>query len=128
MNNTWKIYMLTLISFLVGTSQFVISGILDKVASSVGVSVSVAGQLITVFALANAIGTPLFMMATAKLDRRKQLLLALAIIFLGVVSTLAFTGFGFLMVSRIILGVGTGIFVVTSYSTAANLALPGRQA
>jgi DHA1 family putative efflux transporter-like MFS transporter len=61
MNNTWKIYLLTLISFLVGTSQFVISGILDKVAASVGVSVSAAGQLITVFALANAIGTPVFM-------------------------------------------------------------------
>lgn len=128
MNNTWKIYMLTLISFLVGTSQFVISGILDKVASSVGVSVSAAGQLITVFALANAIGTPLFMLATAKMDRRNQMLLALAIIFLGSVSTLALPGFDFLMVSRIILGVGTGIFVVTSYSTAANLALPGRQA
>ncbi|WP_160723496.1 MFS transporter [Bacillus sp. USDA818B3_A] len=128
MNNTWKIYMLTLISFLVGTSQFVISGILDKVASSVGVSVSVAGQLITVFALANAIGTPLFMLATAKMDRRNQLLLALAIIFLGSVSTLALPGFNFLMASRIILGIGTGIFVVTSYSSAANLALPGRQA
>lgn len=36
MSNTWKIYMLTLISFLVGTSQFVISGILDEVATSVG--------------------------------------------------------------------------------------------
>ncbi|HWL11383.1 MAG TPA: MFS transporter [Ureibacillus sp.] len=128
MNNTWKIYMLTLISFLVGTSQFVISGILDKVADSVDVSVSAAGQLITVFALANAIGTPLFMLVTAKMDRRNQLLLALAIIFLGSISTLALPGFGFLMVSRIILGVGTGIFVVTSYSTAANLALPGRQA
>jgi MFS transporter, DHA1 family, putative efflux transporter len=57
-NKTWKIYMLTLISFFVGTSQFVISGILDQVASSVGVSVSAAGQLIAVFALANAIGTP----------------------------------------------------------------------
>jgi DHA1 family putative efflux transporter-like MFS transporter len=120
--------MLTLISFLVGTSQFVISGILDKVASSVDVSLSAAGQLITVFALANAIGTPIFMVATAKLDRRKQLLLALAIIFLGIVSTLALSGFGFLMVSRIILGVGTGVFVVTAYSTAAKLALPGKQA
>jgi MFS transporter, DHA1 family, putative efflux transporter len=68
------------------------------------------------------------MLATAKMDRRSQLLLALAIIFLGSVSTLALPGFDFLMVSRIILGVGTGIFVVTSYSTAANLALPGRQA
>jgi DHA1 family putative efflux transporter-like MFS transporter len=127
-NKTWKIYMLTLISFLVGTSQFVISGILDQVASSVGVSVSAAGQLITVFALANAIGTPAVMVATAKMDRRKQLLLALAIILLGIVSTLALPGFGFLMVSRIILGVGTGVFVVTAYSTAANLAPSGRQA
>jgi DHA1 family putative efflux transporter-like MFS transporter len=128
MNNTWKIYMLSLIGFLVGTSQFVISGILDQVADSVGVSVSAAGQLITVFALSNAIGTPAFMMATAKMDRRNQLLLALAIIFLGIVSTLALQGFHFLMVSRIILGVGTGIFVVTSYSIAAKLAPPGRQA
>ncbi|WP_026562178.1 MFS transporter [Bacillus sp. J37] len=128
MNNIWKIYMLSLISFLVGTSQFVISGILDQVAASVGVSVSAAGQLITVFALANAIGTPIFMVGTAKMDRRNQLLLSLAIIFLGIVSTLALPGFEFLIVSRIILGIGTGIFVVTSYSTAANLALPGRQA
>ncbi|MGF6953630.1 putative MFS family arabinose efflux permease [Neobacillus sp. B4I6] len=40
MNNTRKIYMLILISFLVGTSQNVISGILDKVAASVNVSLS----------------------------------------------------------------------------------------
>jgi DHA1 family putative efflux transporter-like MFS transporter len=127
MNNTWKIYMLTLISFLVGTSQFVISGILDQVAASVGVSVSTAGQLITAFSLANAIGTPLVMVATAKMDRRKQLLLALAILLLGIVSTLALPGFGFLMASRVVLGVGTGVFIVTAYSTAAKLAPPGRQ-
>jgi MFS transporter, DHA1 family, putative efflux transporter len=66
--------MLTLISFLVGTSQFVISGILDQVAASVEVSVSVAGQLITVYALATAIGTPILMVAIANLDRRKHLL------------------------------------------------------
>jgi MFS transporter, DHA1 family, putative efflux transporter len=127
MSNTWKIYMLTLISFLVGTSQFVIVGILDKVAASVGVSVSAAGQLISVFALANAIGTPVVMVATAKMDRRKRLLLALAIILLGIVSTVALPGFGFLMVSYVVLGVGTGVFVVTAYATAANLAPPGRQ-
>ncbi|MFD4706313.1 hypothetical protein ACFWM3_15790 [Gottfriedia sp. NPDC058432] len=43
MNNTWKIYFLTLVSFVVGTSQFVIVGTLDKVADSVGVSVATAG-------------------------------------------------------------------------------------
>jgi len=127
MNNTWKIYMLTLISFVVGTSQFSIVGMLDKVAASVGVSVSTAGQLITVFALGNAIGTPLVMVATAKMNQRKQLLLALAIILLGIVSMLALPGFGFLMASRVILGVGTGVFVVTAYGIAAKLATPGRQ-
>ncbi|WAH36378.1 MFS transporter [Alicyclobacillus dauci] len=126
MSNTWKIYLLTLISFLVGTSQFAIVGILDKVAVSVGVSVSAAGQLITVFALANAIGTPIVILATAKTDRRRQLLMALDIILLGSI-LVALPGFAFLMVSYIVLGVGTGVFVVTAYATAANLAPPGRQ-
>lgn len=81
-------------------------GILDKVAASVGVSVSTAGQLITAFSLAYAIGTPIIMVATAKMDQCKQLLLALAILLIGIVSTLALPGFGFLMASRVVLGVG----------------------
>lgn len=127
MNNTWKIYFLTLVSFVVGTSQFVIVGTLDKVADSVGVSVATAGQLITVFALGNAIGTPLVMVATTKMDQRKQLLLALAIILLGVSGIITLPGFGLLMASRVLLGIGTGVFVVTAYGLAAKLAVPGRQ-
>ncbi|MDD9793552.1 MFS transporter [Priestia megaterium] len=127
MNNSWKIYMLTLISFVVGTSQFVIVGTLDKVAASVDVSVATAGQLITVFALGNAIGTPLVIVATSKMDQRKQLLLALAIILLGIIGVIALPGFGLLMASRVLLGIGTGVFVVTAYSIAAKLADPGRQ-
>ncbi|MFU1996152.1 MFS transporter [Priestia megaterium] len=127
MNNSWKIYMLTLISFVVGTSQFVIVGTLDKVAASVDVSVATAGQLITVFALGNAIGTPLVMVTTSKMDQRKQLVLALAIILLGIIGVIALPGFGLLMASRVLLGIGTGVFVVTAYGIAAKLAAPGRQ-
>jgi MFS transporter, DHA1 family, putative efflux transporter len=127
MSNTWKIYMLTFITFLLGTAQFVIVGILDKVAASVGVSVSAAGQLITVFALANAIGTPVVMVATAKVDQRKRLLLALALMLLGIIGTVALPGFGFLMLSRAILGVGNGVFVATVYSLAPKLAAAGRE-
>lgn len=127
MSNKWRIYLLTMISFLIGTSQFVIVGILDKVAASTGVSVATAGQLITAFAFASAVGTPVFMVATAKMDRRRQLLLAIAIFLIGVVSTLALPGFGFLMASRVILGIGTGVFVVTAYAITARLAAPGHQ-
>ena len=59
MDYTKRIYMLTAISFFVGTSQFVIVGVLDKVAASLGVSLGTAGQLVTAFALANAVGAPL---------------------------------------------------------------------
>lgn len=127
MNNNWKIYLLTMISFLIGTSQFVIVGILDKVAASAGVSVATAGQLITAFAFASAIGTPLVIVAAAKLDQRRQLLLALVIFLLGIAMTLVLPGFSFLMASRIILGVGTGVFIVTAYAITAKLASPGRQ-
>ncbi|VBB04901.1 Hypothetical protein LUCI_0107 [Lucifera butyrica] len=128
MNNTWKIYMLTFISFVVGTTQFVIVGILDKIAASFGVSVSTAGQLGSAFSLAYAIGTPIVMVATAKIDRRKQLLLGLAVLLLGIVLTVAIPGFVFLMASRVILGVGAGVITVTAYATAAKMAPPGRQA
>ncbi|WP_371377033.1 MFS transporter [Sporomusa aerivorans] len=127
MRNTYKIYLLSLISFLVGTSQFVIVGILDKVAASAGVSVSTAGQLITAFALANAIGTPLVIMATAKMNQSRQLLLALVILLTGIAATLALPGFGYLLASRAILGIGTGVFIVTAFALTAKLALPGHQ-
>ncbi|NMP21594.1 MFS transporter [Sulfobacillus sp. DSM 109850] len=118
--------MLTGMSFLVGTSQFAIVGILATVAASVGVSISAAGQLITVFALSNAMGTPLVILATAKTDRRQQLLLALTIILVGC-GLMAIPGFGFLLMAYVVLGIGAGVFVVTAYATAATLAPPGRQ-
>lgn len=127
MNNTWKIYMLALVSFLVGTTQFCIVGMLDQIADSAGVPVAAAGQLITVFALANAIGTPVVMIATSGMNQRRQLLMALMIILLGIALTLLFTGFAYLMVSRAVLGLGTGVFIVTAYSLASRLAAPGRQ-
>jgi DHA1 family putative efflux transporter-like MFS transporter len=127
LKNNLKKYMLALISFLVGTSQFSIVGMLDQVAASTSVSVSTAGQLVTVFALGNAIGTPLIMVVTAKMNQRRQLLMSLGIIILGIAAMLTLPGFGFLMASRIIIGVGTGVFVVSAYAIAAKLVARGRQ-
>ncbi len=127
MSNTWKIYMLAVISFLVGTSQFVIVGVLDKIAASVGVSLATAGQLITVFALANAVGTPLVVGTTTKMNQSRQMLLALFLVLAGVVGTFVLPGFNGLLLSRAILGVGTGVFIVSAYAITAKLASPGQQ-
>ncbi len=123
-----RITLLALTSFLVGTSQFVFTGILDRVAASIGVSVATAGQLITAYALASGIGTPLFMIAAARLDQRALLLVALLMIVAGLFATAFFPVFALMMVSRIVVGIGSGIYGVTSYAIAAKLAPEGRQA
>ncbi|GAI03996.1 unnamed protein product, partial [marine sediment metagenome] len=79
MSKTWRIYILALLSFLVGTSEFIIAGILDKISSSMDISLVAAGQLITVFSLVYAIGTPIIMALTSGRDRRKLLLYALGL-------------------------------------------------
>ncbi|WP_240418629.1 MFS transporter [Paenibacillus periandrae] len=127
MSNTWKIYMLAIVSFLVGTSEFIIAGILDKVAADSGVSVAAAGQLITVFSLAYAFGTPFLMAVTARVERRKLLLYSLAVFVIGNGIAVAIPGFDFLIGSRIILALSTGVFVVTALTVAAKLAPPEKQ-
>jgi DHA1 family putative efflux transporter-like MFS transporter len=117
-----KIYMLALVSFLVGTSEFIIAGILDKVSDDIGVSVAAAGQLITVFSLAYGFGTPFLMAAAAKVDRKKLMLYALSVFIIGNVAAYLFSGFGALIVSRVIVALSSGVFVVTALTVAAKLA------
>ncbi|MET3851336.1 MFS transporter [Paenibacillus sp. OAE614] len=123
----WKIYILAIASFLVGTSEFVIAGILDMLAKDVGVSVAAAGQLITVYSLAYAIGTPILVALTARMDRKKLMLLALSLFFIGNLITITSTGYGMLMGARIILAISTGVFMVVALTVAAKMASPGKQ-
>ncbi|MBU5213906.1 MFS transporter [Heyndrickxia oleronia] len=127
MLNSWKIYILAIVSFLVGTSEFVIAGILDVVASDVGVTVAAAGQLITVYSLSYAIGTPILIAFTAKMDRRKLMLAALALFIAGNLVTISTTGFAMLVGARIILALGTGVFMVVALTVAAKIAQLGKQ-
>lgn len=128
MKNNWKIYLLAVITFVVSASEYVIAGILDKIAVSTGVSVSAAGQLITIFALANAFGSPLVVMATTKMNQRKLLMLALVLMVIGSVMTISLPGYSFLITSRIILALGSGVFAIAAKTVAAKLAPPEKQA
>ncbi|MDD5161078.1 MAG: MFS transporter [Sulfuricurvum sp.] len=127
MKNNLRIYLLTLISFFVGTSQFVIAGVLDKISESMNISISAAGQLITVYAIASGIGTPIVAMVIAKHHQKKQLLIALSIFLTGVFLTPIATNFEFLILARMVTGIGAGVFVVVSYILASKLAKEGRQ-
>ncbi|WP_342045348.1 MFS transporter [Bacillus sp. OTU530] len=128
MSNTAKIYILALISFLVGTSQYIISGILDKMADALGVSIGAAGQLITVFSLAYAIGTPILMVLTSKMERRKLLIYTLFVFIVGNLLSVIVPGYGLFMIARIIMALSTGVAVVTVLSIAAKIAPANKKA
>lgn len=128
LSNTAKIYILALISFLVGTSQPIISGILDKMAEALGVSIGAAGQLITVFSLAYAIGTPILLVLTAKMERRKLLIYALFAFIIGNLLSVIVPGYGFFIIARIIMALSTGVAVVTILNIAAKIAPANKKA
>ncbi|HEY9102214.1 MFS transporter [Chitinimonas sp.] len=127
MVSNWRIYLLALVSFLVGTSEYVIAGTLDQIAAALGVSVTSAGQLITAFALVYALFTPLAMALTARLPRRRLLLGALAVFVLGNLLAFVVPGFGLLMLARVVMALGAGVVVVNALSIAAQIAPPGKQ-
>lgn len=128
MSSSLKVYILAIVSFLVGTSEYILSGILDKVAGSFDVSLAAAGQLITIFSLVYAIFTPILMAVTASIDRRKLILIGLGIFVIS--NLLAFTlpGYGLFVVARIIMAIGAGVVVVTALNIAAKIAPAGKQA
>ncbi|ASB91331.1 MFS transporter [Bacillus sonorensis] len=127
MSNTWKIYILAIISFLVGTSEYIISGILDNIAHTLGITIAAAGQLITIFSLVYAIFTPILMALTASIDRRKLMIYSLGLFVLGNILAFALPGYGWFIAARVIMALGAGMVVVTALTIAAKIAPEGKQ-
>src|SRR4051794_8599739 len=67
------VYALALGTFLMGTTEFVVAGLLPEIAGELDVSVAEAGLMITVFAVGMILGAPLMTMLTLRLPRRLTL-------------------------------------------------------
>src|SRR6201988_4059715 len=74
---------LALASFGIGTTEFVIMGLLPDVARDLSVTIPQAGLLVSGYALGVAFGAPIVAIATARLDRRTALLLLIGIFIFG---------------------------------------------
>lgn len=127
LSNTFKIYILALISFLVGTSEYIISGVLDNIADSLGITLAAAGQLITIFSLVYAIFTPILMALTASMDRRKLIIVSLGLFVIANILAFLLPGYTLFVFSRIIMALGAGMVVVTALTIAAKIAPEGKQ-
>lgn len=65
-----RVYLLTIVSFVVGMVELIIGGILDLIAEDLGVGLGKAGFLITIFSLVFAIAAPILLTITAHIERK----------------------------------------------------------
>lgn len=118
------VHVLALGTFLMGTTEFVVAGLLPEIAGDVHVSVARAGLLITVFAVGMIIGAPLMAMLTLRLPRRLTLILALGIFAAGHVVAAVGSSFVLLLGARFLTALATGAFWAVANVVAARAAGP----
>lgn len=111
-----RTYLLAAGAFAVGTSAYVVSGVLPAVSAELDVSVTAAGQLTTAFALAYAVSAPLLATITARWERRRLLLAALLVAALGNAISAVATTYPLLLSGRIVAALGAA-----AYTPAATL-------
>ncbi|QDW32400.1 MULTISPECIES: MFS transporter [Yersinia] len=119
---------LALCAFAIGTTEFVIMGLLPQVADDLHISIPTAGWLISGYALGVAIGAPIMAVLTAKLPRKKTLLLLMVIFIIGNLMCAMAYSYDFLMLARVITALCHGAFFGIGAVVAANLVAPNRRA
>ncbi|MFV3127927.1 MFS transporter [Niveispirillum sp. KHB5.9] len=122
------LFALTAGAFGIGTTEFVIMGLLLQVSADLGVSVSMAGLLISGYALGVFAGAPLLTLTTGKLPR-KTLLVALMVIFtIGNMACAIAPDYTTLMAARVVTSLAHGTFFGVGSIVATGLVAPDRKA
>ena len=101
---------LAVASFGIGTTEFVIMGLLPEVAQGFGVTIPQAGYLVSGYAMGVVVGAPIVAIATAGLPRKTALLALMAVFLVGNVGCALAPSYGLLMAARIVTAFAHGAF------------------
>lgn len=123
-----SLIVLALSAFAIGTTEFVIMGLLPNVAADLGVSIPSAGWLVTGYALGVAIGAPFMALATAHWPRKRALLALMGIFIVGNLLCAVATGYNMLMLARVVTALCHGAFFGIGAVVAASLVPENRRA
>jgi len=115
------LFALTLSAFAIGTTEFVIVGLLPTIASQLQVTLPSAGLLVSLYALGVAIGAPLLTAATGKLPRKWLLVGLMALFTLGNLLAWQAPDYGTLILARVLTGLAHGVFFSIGSTIATSL-------
>lgn len=115
------LWALTISAFAIGTTEFVIVGLLPTVAKDLQISLPSAGLLVSLYAIGVAIGAPILTALTSRIPRKKLLVLLMILFIIGNGLASIAPGFYSLVIARIITGFAHGVFFSIGSTIAAAL-------
>lgn len=115
------VYVLGMSVFALGTSEFMLSGILEPLARDMDVSIPQAGLLVSAFAIGMVVGAPLLAAATLRLPRRTTLIALLTVFGLGQVAGALAPSYGVLFASRVVSALACAGFWAVGAAVAVSL-------
>ncbi|GAA3050431.1 MFS transporter [Streptomyces glomeratus] len=115
-------------AFGIGTTEFVIMGVLPQVADDFGVSIPTAGWLVTGYALGVVLGAPLLTVLGTKVSRKKMLMFLMTLFVIGNALSAAAPVFGVMLIGRVVASLAHGAFFGIGSVVAADLVVPEKKA
>ncbi|MGW2520252.1 MFS transporter [Streptomyces sp. NPDC001617] len=115
-------------AFGIGTTEFVITGLLPEVAGSFGVSIPTAGLLVTGYALGVMFGAPLMAVLGTKVSRKRMLMLLMGLFIAGNLLSAVAPTFAVMLIGRVVASLTHGAFFGIGSVVAADLVASDRKA
>ncbi|MEV7217663.1 MFS transporter [Kitasatospora cineracea] len=115
-------------AFGIGTTEFVIMGLLPEVASDFGVGIPTAGLLVTGYAVGVVVGAPLMTVLGTRISRKRMLMLLMVLFTAGNLLSALAPGFGAMLAGRIVASLAHGAFFGIGSVVAAELVAPEKKA
>ncbi|MBD0420287.1 MFS transporter [Streptomyces sp. TRM S81-3] len=115
-------------AFGIGTTEFVIMGVLPQVAGDFGVTIPTAGWLVSGYALGVVIGAPLLTVLGTRVSRKKMLMFLMGLFIAGNALSAAAPSFGLMLTGRIVASLAHGAFFGIGSVVAADLVAPQKKA
>lgn len=115
-------------AFGIGTTEFVIMGLLPEVAGDFGVSIPTAGLLVTGYALGVVLGAPLMTVLGTRISRKRMLMLLMGLFIAGNLLSAVAPVFGVMLAGRVVASLAHGAFFGIGSVVAAELVAPQKKA
>ncbi|MEU4259983.1 Cmx/CmrA family chloramphenicol efflux MFS transporter [Streptomyces fradiae] len=122
------VYILGLSVFALGTSEFMLSGLLPPIADDMDVSIPQAGLLISAFAIGMVVGAPLLAVATLRLPRKTTLVALITTFGIGQVAGALAPSYEVLFASRVVSALACAGFWAVGAAVAIAMVRPGARA